>query len=38
MEPVVVYLARTKQLSDAELAELQRLVEDLRAQQEDEAP
>jgi predicted transcriptional regulator len=36
--PVVVYLARTKQLSDAEVAQLQRLVEELRAQREEEPP
>jgi predicted transcriptional regulator len=36
VSPVVAYLARARQISDAELAELQRMVEQLRAEREGE--
>jgi predicted transcriptional regulator len=34
MSPVVAYLARTRRISDAELAELERLAEEIKAERE----
>jgi predicted transcriptional regulator len=36
VSPLVAYLTRTRQLSEEELAELERLVEELRAEKEDQ--
>ena len=36
VSPLVAYLTRNRQLSDEELAELERLVEELRAEKEGE--
>lgn len=38
VSPVVAYLVRTKRLSEEELTELQRLVEELKAEKEGEQP
>jgi predicted transcriptional regulator len=38
VSPLVAYLTRTRQLSDIELAELQRLVEEMRAEKKGEGP